>query len=63
MLVLGTRVREKVFLTFGDIKITVTLVDILGPDKARIGFEAPQEVAILREKAISTMKKEMKDVR
>lgn len=48
MLVLARKKNERVLLRLGDVVVTVTLVEIRG-DKARIGFTAPEAVAIHRE--------------
>lgn len=48
MLVLSRKFSEKVLI--GD-NITVTVVEIRG-DKVRLGFDAPQEIEIVRPEAI-----------
>ena len=47
MLVLGRKKFETITITVMRIEIVVALVDVRG-DKARIGIEAPPEVAIAR---------------
>jgi carbon storage regulator len=47
MLVLNRRIEESVVITVGGHKVTVTLLTC-ADGKARLGFEAPKEVLILR---------------
>ncbi|WP_177420280.1 carbon storage regulator [endosymbiont of Lamellibrachia barhami] len=47
MLVLTRRIEEEVILQVGDIEIVASLEDLHG-NQAKLGFDAPPEVKILR---------------
>lgn len=47
MLVLGRKRGEQVDLVVGDLTIRVTVIEST-PSRLRLGFEAPEEVRILR---------------
>lgn len=54
MLVLGRRQQQKIFCIVGDTRIAITVCEIQ-KGKVRLGFEAPENVTILREE-VSTCK-------
>ena len=51
MLVLSRRIGEAVIVQVGDIEIVVSLEDLRG-NQAKLGFEAPPEVIILRDEIL-----------
>jgi carbon storage regulator len=55
MLVLTRKIHEA-FVVGDDIKITI--IDIIGGNKVRIGIEAPQEVPVYREEIYQQIKAE-----
>lgn len=55
MLVLTRKISES-FVVGDDIKITI--IDILGGNKVRVGIEAPQEVPVYREEIYEQIKAE-----
>jgi carbon storage regulator len=55
MLVLTRKIGES-FVVGDDIKITI--IDIIGGNKVRVGIEAPQEVPVYREEIYEQIKAE-----
>ena len=55
MLVLTRKVSES-FVVGDDVKITI--IDIIGGNKVRVGIEAPQEVPVYREEIYKLIKAE-----
>jgi carbon storage regulator len=55
MLVLTRKIGES-FVVGDDIKVTI--IDIIGGNKVRVGIEAPQEVPVYREEIYELIKKE-----
>jgi carbon storage regulator len=55
MLVLTRKISES-FVVGDDIKVTI--IDIIGGNKVRVGIEAPQEVPVYREEIYELIKKE-----
>lgn len=54
MLVLSRHISERIFIDVGGRRVTVTLIDIRGVDRARIGFEADRDIQITREEIDGT---------
>ena len=52
MLVLTRKPNEVVVLTVGDVTIEVMCVELRWPDKVRLGFSAPKDVAIVRKELL-----------
>lgn len=48
MLVLSREKTQRIIIKFGEIEVVVTVVGV-GGKRARLGFDAPKEVTILRE--------------
>lgn len=55
MLVLTRKISES-FVVGDDIKVTI--IDIIGGNKVRVGIEAPQEIPVYREEIYELIKKE-----
>lgn len=55
MLVLTRKIHES-FVVGDDIKVTI--IDIIGGNKVRVGIEAPQEVPVYREEIYEQIKAE-----
>lgn len=55
MLVLTRKISES-FLVGDDVKITI--IDIIGGNKVRVGIEAPQEIPVYREEIYEQIKAE-----
>jgi carbon storage regulator len=55
MLVLTRKISES-FVVGDDIKVTI--IDIIGGNKVRVGIEAPQEVPVYREEIYEQIKAE-----
>lgn len=55
MLVLTRKIGES-FVVGDDIKVTI--IDIIGGNKVRVGIEAPQEIPVYREEIYELIKRE-----
>ena len=55
MLVLTRKISES-FVVGDDIKVTI--IDIIGGNKVRVGIEAPQEIPVYREEIYELIKRE-----
>lgn len=54
MLVLSRHRDEEVFIDFGGVRVVVKIIDVRG-DKVRLGFDAPQDVRVMRRELLEAV--------
>ena len=51
-------IKDRVRDRLNDLELKVTIIDIIGGNKVRVGIEAPHEVPVYREEIYSAVKEE-----